>query len=118
MNVQEMISRLRERPDSGKMGMIASHLGIVRETSLRGEHVKYIEVTYSAGKLEEIIADISSLPGVFGVLVETASGRLSVGDPVLAVVVGGDVRERVFPALVKAVDRIKTEACRKRESLR
>jgi molybdopterin synthase catalytic subunit len=117
MDVQRMISRLREHSDSRKMGMIASHLGIVRETSLSGKFVQDIEVTYNPEKLDEIIHDIRSLPGIVDILVETASGRLEVGDPVMAVVVGGDVRDHVFPALIKAVDRIKTEACVKHESL-
>ena len=42
-------------------------------------------------------------------------GKLKVGDEVMAVAVGGDTREHVFPALVKAVDRIKVEATKKRE---
>jgi len=118
MDVQKMISKVMKHNDSRKMGMIASHLGMVRETSRDGVPINYIDVTYDSDKLQEIIHDISNLPGIVDVEVETASGRLQIGDPVMAVVVGGDIRERVFPALIKAVERIKSEACVKHESLR
>jgi molybdopterin synthase catalytic subunit len=118
MDIQKMISKLMEHEDSRKMGMIASHLGIVRETSRAGDYIDDIEVTYDSDKLEEIIREIKELPGIVDVAVETASGRLQIGDPVMAVVVGGDIREHVFPALIKTVERIKGEACVKNESIR
>lgn len=117
MDIQKMISKLMKHKDSRKMGMIASHLGIVRETSRAGEYIRDIDVTYDSDKLKEIIDDVSNLPGIVDVAVETASGKLQIGDPVMAVVVGGDIREHVFPALIKAVERIKAEACVKNESL-
>ena len=48
-------------------------------------------------------------------MVETFGGRLSVGDEIMAVVVGGDTREHVFPALMDAVNRIKAEGTKKKE---
>ncbi len=118
MDVQEMISGMMDHPESAKMGMIASHLGIVRETSREGRPVEYVEVEYDQDRVDEIIRDAESLSGIVSVKVKTCSGRLSVGDAVMAVVVGGDVRDRVFPALIKTVDRIKTEACTKSEKLK
>ncbi|HUU80170.1 MAG TPA: molybdenum cofactor biosynthesis protein MoaE [Acidobacteriota bacterium] len=49
------------------------------------------------------------------VLVEAYGGLLKVGEDVMAVAVGGDTREHVFPALITAVNRIKEEATRKKE---
>jgi molybdopterin synthase catalytic subunit len=48
-------------------------------------------------------------------MVETVNGTLEVGDDIMAVLVGGDTRENVFPSLIKAVDRIKKEGVKKRE---
>ena len=48
-------------------------------------------------------------------LVNTTEGKLHVGDEIVAVAVAGDIRENVFPALIKAVDRIKTEAAKRKE---
>ena len=49
--------------------------------------------------------------------VQTKEGRLKVGDEILAVVVAGDIRENVFPALIKTVNRIKADASKKKETL-
>ena len=55
------------------------------------------------------------MSGIIEVLVETRDGQLNVGDEIMAVVVGGDIRDHVFPALIKTVDRIKKEGSRKKE---
>ncbi len=51
MNINEMIEKIKAHPDSGKMGMIASHLGVVRGTSRTGQPVPETEVPYDHGKL-------------------------------------------------------------------
>jgi molybdopterin synthase catalytic subunit len=115
MNINKMIESLQQQPEYAKMGMIASHLGVVRATSLDGTTVTGIEVQVDKRTVQKIIDETKKMPGIFGVLVETSEGTLNVGDEIMAVAVGGDTREHVFPALIAAVDRIKTEATRKRE---
>ncbi len=115
MNIEQMLKTVKEHPDSSKMGMIASHMGLVRETSLNGDQVKGIHVHFDPEAIENIIRDAKNLPGIIEVLVETRDGRLNVGDEIMAVVVGGDIRDRVFPALIQTVDRIKKEGSRKKE---
>ena len=115
MDMNKMIDSLKSRPDFFKMGMIASHLGVVRGTSLNGQTVTSIEVAYDHKKLSRIASDIKQRPGIIEVLIETCEGRLDVGDDIMAVVVGGDTREHVFPALVNTVDRIKAEGAKKKE---
>lgn len=63
----------------------------------------------------DIANDITMIKCIVEVLVYTNEGQLKVGDEILAVAVGGDIRESVFPALVDAVERIKKEATRKKE---
>jgi molybdopterin synthase catalytic subunit len=77
--------------------------------------VTSLEVAYDQEALQTVVRDIKKMPGIAEVLVETREGRLNVGDEILAVVVAGDIRENVFPALVSAVNRIKKEASRKKE---
>jgi len=115
MDLSKMIQTLKEHPDYPKMGMIASHLGVVRETSLNGDKVSGIEVIFDENSLNEIILKIKEMPGIVDVLVETSGGRLEVGDEIMAVAVGGDTREHVFPALIEAVDMIKREGTSKKE---
>jgi molybdopterin synthase catalytic subunit len=115
MDIQEMVNTLKGHPDSNKIGMIATHLGVVRGTSRGGEGVASIEVDYDYDIIANIISDIKDMPGIIEVIINTNEGKLQVGDEILAVAVAGDIREHVFSALIKAVDRIKTEAARKKE---
>ena len=115
IDLNRMIQELRKHTDYHGMGMIASHLGIVRGTSLNGQAVMGIQVMFNDKIVNEIIREIKYMPGIIDVLVETNDGRLDVGDDIMAVVVGGDTREHVFPALVAAVEHIKTRAVEKTE---
>ena len=118
MDLNKMIERVKKNTDPSKVGMITSHLGVVRRTSRDGREVKSIEVAYDQEALQAVVRDIKQMPGIAEVLVETREGHLNVGEEILAVVVAGDIRENVFPALVDAVNRIKKEASRKKETMK
>ena len=116
MDLNKMIEDLRAHPEKERIGMIASHLGIVRGVSRNGRDVSGIEVVYDHNAIDTITNDIKKLPGIIEVLVDTNEGHLEVGDPILAVAVAGDLRENVFPALIETVNRLKKEASKKKES--
>ena len=118
MDVNRMIRTLLEHPESHRIGMIASHLGVVRASSRNGREVTGIEVVYDRDSIDSIINDIKLLPGIVDVIVDMSEGHLAIGDEILAVAVAGDIRENVFAALIKAVDRIKAEGSRKKEFFR
>lgn len=115
MDIQGMIAKAKALPEAGRIGMIASHLGIVRATSRDGTPVERIHVAYDHGALEKVVQEIRAMPGVVGVFVDTREGDLGIGEEILGVVIAGDIRENVFDALITAVNRIKTEASRKKE---
>jgi molybdopterin synthase catalytic subunit len=115
MDLNKMIESLRAHLEREKIGMIASHLGIVRGVSRNGRAVSGIEVAYDHKIIDSIIRDIKRLPGVIEVMVDTNEGLLEVGDAILAVAVAGDLRENVFPALIETVNRLKKEASKKKE---
>ncbi len=115
MDLNKMIEKLKAHPENEKIGMIASHLGIVRGVSRDGRDVSGIEVVYDHEIINNIINDINKLQGIVEVLVDTNEGPLEVGDPILAVAVAGDLRENVFPALIEGVNRLKKEASKKKE---
>lgn len=115
MGMDKLIDRLRQHPESRRIGMIASHLGVVRGSSLKGFRVSGIDVSYDSDRVNQIISDIKAVKGIVDVLVETHEGRLGVGEEILAVAVAGETREDVFPSLIRAVDRIKAEAVHKKE---
>jgi molybdopterin synthase catalytic subunit len=118
MDLNKMIERVKKNTDPSKVGMITSHLGVVRSTSRNGREVTSIEVAYDQEALKAVVRDIKNMPGIAEVLVETCEGRLNVGEEILAVIVAGDIRENVFPALVNAVNRIKKESSKKKENMK
>ena len=113
--IERLIQTLKKHPDYTKMGMIATHLGVVRQTSLDGRSVKGIDVSFDPEVIRRIVQDIKKMPGIVDVIVEVREGRLKVGDDIMIVAVGGDTRQHVFPALIDAVDRIKGEGSNKTE---
>ncbi|MGD2126505.1 MAG: molybdenum cofactor biosynthesis protein MoaE [Desulfobacteraceae bacterium] len=115
MNLNKMIETLRAHELSSRIGMIASHLGVVRGNSRNGREVTGIEVFYDHDAIGKIVHDIKAYPGIVDVLVDTNEGLLGVGDEILAVAVAGDIRENVFSALIETVNRIKAEASQKKE---
>ena len=116
MDINRMIQTVKKHPDYPKMGMIASHLGVVRETSLDGRKVTGIEIGLDRNIIDSIVSEIKKMPGIIEVLIEVGEGTLKVGDEIMAVAVGGDIREHVFPALASVVDRIKRGGTTKKES--
>ncbi|MGD8229224.1 MAG: molybdenum cofactor biosynthesis protein MoaE [Desulfobacteraceae bacterium] len=115
MDLNKMVKTLKAHPENEKIGMIASHLGIVRGVSRNGRDVSGIQVEYDHKIIDNIVNEIKVLPGIIEVLVDINEGRLKVGDPILAVAVAGDLRENVFPALIETVNRLKKEASKKEE---
>jgi molybdopterin synthase catalytic subunit len=115
MDKDTLLERMRKHPDFHKMGMVASHLGIVRGHSRDGRKVSAVEVNYDMDVLNNIVKHIKDMPGIVETLVEVKTGLLNVGDEVMYFAVGGDIRENVFPALVKGVDMIKKDAVKKKE---
>ena len=115
MDLTRIIQSFKEHPDYNKMGMIASHLGVVRENSLTGGEVKGIEIVFDRDMIDRIIRETKEMRGIYQVMVDVSEGELKVGDEIMAVVVGGDTREHVFPALIEAVNRIKKYGGDKKE---
>ena len=115
MDINGILKKIQEHPDSDKMGMIASHLGVVRGSSRDGRIVTQVEVSYDRKIIDNIIRDIKSMAGIVEVVIDINEGLLDIGDTIMFVAVGGDIREHVFPALIDAVDRVKKDAGKKKE---
>ena len=118
MDLNKMIATIKSNPNFHNAGMIASHVGIVRSFSRDGRSVEAVDVEFDQVKIEKVLADTKSRPGIVDVLIQTNTGHLAVGDEIMAVVVAGDIRENVFPALIDAVERLKSDASTKTETTR
>ena len=63
---------------------------------------------YTTADIEAAIAEAKTYPGIYYVRVWLNSGHLEVGDDIMKVLVGGDIRERTIDGLIKLVRTIKT----------
>jgi len=100
------------------VGMVLIHNGIVRGWSRKDRSsVEYVDVSPDNEKTETLRQEFEKKPGIYKIAVEAKSGRLKPGDDLLFIIVAGDIRENVKPVLSELLDRIKSEAIKKRKFL-
>ena len=98
-------------------GMNLTHNGTVRQTAKA--KVRYgaedtnavtgMIFSYDAEKGNAVIADAYKLEGIYYIKVWLNEGELAMGDDIMYVLIGGDIRPRVVDALHYLVGRIKIE---------
>ncbi len=59
----------------------------LRPSSRDGKAVSGVDVEFDNGKIDEIIRDIKSRPGIVDILIQTNSGHLAVGDDIVTIMV-------------------------------
>ena len=100
-----------------KIGMYLTHNGIVRQTAKamvrngaeNTQAVTGMEFSYDAAKVDAVIADTYRMEGIYYIKVWLNEGTLDVGDDIMYVLIGGDIRPRVVDALQYLVGRVKNE---------
>jgi len=100
-----------------KIGMYLTHNGVVRETAKakvrHGEQdtrpVIAMDFSYDKEKVEAVIKDTYKMDGIYYIRTWLAEGRLTVGDDIMYVLIGGDIRPHIVDALQYLVGRIKNE---------
>lgn len=117
MDLSKKIAELKKDPEFAKnVGMILIHNGIVRGTKRGdGSPVTKLEVKADHAKIAEIAKDIEAMEGIYKVVAEAVEGVMVPGDDLLYLLVCGDIRENVKPALALLLDRVKSEAVAKKE---
>ena len=71
--------------------------------------------SYNQEKVDAVIADTYKMEGIYYIKVWLNEGMLSVGDNIMYVLIGGDIRPRVVDALQYLVGRIKNECVVEKE---
>lgn len=115
MSIAELIQQVKMHPRYKEVGMILCHNGVVRGSSRSGLPITELTVKINRQILDEILADIRNRQGIIEALADVHEGTLKVGDDVMFVVVAGDFRENVFPAIQDAVNLIKRHVTKKTE---
>jgi len=98
-------------------GMFLLHNGVVRRSAkakARGldEHaadVTGMQFSYDREKAAAAIREAEAMEGIRFVRVWLAEGRLEVGDDIMYVLIGGDIRPHVIDALQTLVGRLKNQ---------
>ena len=101
-------------PEGAECGMYLFHNGVVRATAKRtarlGEDappVRGMVFDYDEVKAAAAIENARAMPGIRYVRVWLNRGKLAVGDDIMLVLVGGDIRPHVVDALQALVEEIK-----------
>ena len=103
-------------PDAPENGMYLFHNGVVRAAPKaavrlgeeRVQDVGGMLFSYDEEKVAAAIERAKRMPGIFHVRVWLNSGRLELGDDIMLVLIGGDIRPRVIDALQSLVGEIKS----------
>ena len=118
-NIPSMDAWLKEakaHESAGKIGMYLTHNGTVRGTAKaqvrlgqEAAPVTGMVFGYDADKVAAAIEADYQLDGIYYIKVWLNEGELQVGDDIMYVLIGGDIRPHVVDGLQFLVERIKTE---------
>ena len=111
------LAEAKAHESAPKIGMYLTHNGIVRQSArakvrLGAQDTKPVTgmyFSYDREKVDAVIAETYNLEGIYYIKVWLNEGELSVGDDIMYVLIGGDIRPHVVDALQYLVGRIKSE---------
>lgn len=115
-SVDEWLREAKNDPSALQEGMYLVHNGTVRQTPKAmvrqglddGSLVTGMEFYYDAEKVDAAIVETKKVAGIFHVRVWLNEGQLELGDDIMYVLIGGDIRPHVIDALQFLVETIKT----------
>ena len=107
----------KAHPDADKVGMYLTHNGVVRATAKakvrNGEEgtkpVTGMVFSYDREKVDAAVTKTYEMNGIYYVRAWLNEGELSVGDDIMYVLIGGDIRPHVVDALQSLVGTLKKE---------
>ncbi len=116
-SIDKWLQEAKADPKAEQCGMFLTHNGVVRITPKQfvregieglGE-VSAVEFSYDSEGVEAAIAEAHTWPGVYYVRVWLNEGVLKVGDSIMYVLIGADIRPNCIDALQKLVGKIKND---------
>ena len=116
-SLDQWLKEAKLDPSAAQCGMYLTHNGVVRITPTQlvregveglGE-VAQIEFSYDEAGVEAAVVEALTWDGVYFVRVWLNEGILNVGDSIMYVLIGADIRPHCIDALQKLVGKIKNE---------
>lgn len=125
-SLDQWLREAKAAPEAPLCGMYLAHNGTVRQTAramVRSGAEDTAPVTgmrfrYDAEKVARAEEEARRLPGIHYVRLWLNQGELSLGDDIMLVLIGGDIRPRVIEALQTLVGTIKNECVVEQELYR
>lgn len=122
-SMDQWLREAKAHESAPKVGMYLSHNGVVRQSARarvrQGDEgakpVTGMIFSYDQAKVDAAIAAAYKLPGIYYIRVWLNEGELAVGDDIMLVLIGGDIRPHVVEALQYLVGRIKNECVSEEE---
>ena len=122
-SMDQWLKEAKAHESAPKIGMYLTHNGIVRQSARskvrqgdpNSRPVSGMGFSYDAELVEDVINDAKKLEGIYYVRVWLNEGQLKLGDDIMYVLIGGDIRPHVIDALQYLVGRIKTECVKETE---
>ena len=117
------LAEAKAHESAKKIGMYLTHNGIVRKSAkakvrLGAEDTKDVSgmlFSYDQEKVDAVIEETLQLEGIYYVKAWLNEGKLTVGDDIMYVLIGGDIRPHVVDALQFLVGKIKNECVEETE---
>ena len=111
------LKEAKAHPDADKVGMYLTHNGVVRATAKAkvrngAEGTKPVTgmvFSYDRQKIDAAVAKTYEMDGIYYVRAWLNEGELCVGDDIMYVFIGGDIRPHVVDALQSLVGTLKNE---------
>ena len=116
-SMDEWMKEAKAHESAPNIGMYLTHNGIVRKSAKakvrHGQEgtsdVVGMLFSYDAEKVEEFVQNTRQMEGIYYVKAWLNEGELSVGDDIMYVLIGGDIRPHVVDALQYLVGKLKNE---------
>lgn len=116
-SMDEWMREAKADASAEKVGMYLVHNGVVRQTAKakvrKGDEsaadVCGMQFSYDAEKVDAAIKEAYAMDGIYYIRTWLNSGTLNVGDDIMYVLIGGDIRPHVIDALQFLVGKIKNE---------
>ena len=117
------LQEAKEHESAEKIGMYLVHNGTVRKTAkakVRSGDESAADVSgmifgYDEDKVNKAVAETYEMDGIHYVRTWLNSGWLNVGDDIMYVLIGGDIRPHVVAALDSLVEKLKTQCVTEKE---
>jgi len=121
-SMDQWLQEAKAHESAKDIGMYLTHNGVVRQTSRATAREGKVDAPvtgmifgYDEALVEAVVADAYKMEGIHYVRVWLNEGELRVGEDIMRVLIGGDIRPHVVEGLQYLVGRLKNECVTEEE---